>query len=1053
MLKKSFSLVLVLAFTVVFAGAANGDPIKFARYPHIANGKIAFSYHGDIWVANEDGSDPYRLTAHVAMDAFPRFSPDGRWIAFTSNRMGNNDVYVVPVTGGEPRQLTFHSTGDQAHYWTPDGEGLLISSSRSKSRWGSPLYVVPLDGGIPQPLSMDRGASGMIKQDGSMIAFNRNGFRYWRKGYRGNSNTDVFVQDMNGGEVRQLTDLDTREFRSHTQDGHPMWGADGMIYFMSEKDGLFNIWRISPSGGDPAQLTNHQGDGIQYPSISPDGRSIVYESEFELWKLNIPDGRPQRITVDMAFDPKVNRVEFLSADNQASRFSVSPKGDYLAIEFHGEICIVPTDPEIGEKKMVTSSAWRDWAFDWSPDGKYIACVSDETGEEEIWLYEVESGERRQVSQHESQKTGITWSPDSANLVFAGSNRLFLVDAANGRNRELAYNPARGFNVGEFSADGNWLTYSRSDEEQNTDVYLFNIADREEYNVSQNPFRDGGGLLTSDGTYLVFTSNREGGINHLFKVSLGRLTEDPDDPLVKERNQNAERPAGERREGGEEAEPQPLQVDVDGIDKRAVQLTSGDNSVGSYFLSEDGKTIYFTSRDDDGPGLFSIGIDGEDRRKVTDGSFSGMNVTSDRKTVFYRQGQNVYQMALSNRRKERIDFDFTVQVDKPGEWRQILNEAWRTMKYRFYDENMHGVDWDAMKRKYEPLLPFVGQNQDVYDLANEMIGELNASHTGVNGPSGMEVPDTYRTRFLGFEVVPDGNRYKIDHIYSEGPADKEWIDLNPGEYVLAIDGQEIRPPDNYWKILNHALNDYVTVRVSANRNGRDARDLRIRTVNSLGNIQYDEWVAQRRKLVEEWSDGQIAYVHIRSMNQSSLRVFENEINQYWQAKGIVVDIRYNGGGNTDQQILDILERRPYEFWNNRWGARTWGRRPRQAIAGPKVMLINWRSASDSEVTPLGFRDLGLGRIVGTPTNGSVIATGSYRLINGASIRTPGSLVVSWDPSKPNNYGINLENYGVAPDVWAENTPQDELAGFDRELKAAVDEALRMLREGNWQFPER
>jgi tricorn protease len=216
------------------------------------------------------------------------------------------------------------------------------------------------------------------------------------------------------------------------------------------------------------------------------------------------------------------------------------------------------------------------------------------------------------------------------------------------------------------------------------------------------------------------------------------------------------------------------------------------------------------------------------------------------------------------------------------------------------------------------------------------------------------------------------------------------------------------------------------------------------------VRYEDWVARNREYVEAQTNGEIAYVHIRSMNQASLAVFENDIDRFWNAKSIIIDIRYNGGGNIDQQLPDILERRPYEYWNSRWGGRARGRRPRQAIAGPKVMVTNWRSASDSEVTPLGFRDLGLGRIVGNPTNGSVIATGSYSLINGASIRTPGSLVVSYDPTKPNNYGVNLENYGVAPDVWAENTPADELAGFDRELKAAVDEALRMLASGKWQF---
>jgi tricorn protease len=300
------------------------------------------------------------------------------------------------------------------------------------------------------------------------------------------------------------------------------------------------------------------------------------------------------------------------------------------------------------------------------------------------------------------------------------------------------------------------------------------------------------------------------------------------------------------------------------------------------------------------------------------------------------------------------------------------------------------------------------------------------------------------------MEPDNKYYKVSHIYWNGPADKEWIDLKVGDYILAIDGQAIKAGDNYWNILNHAINEYIPVTVNSRPSQQGARDIRIKTVSSLGNIKYEEWVKNNRDYVDNLSGGQIAYVHIRSMNQSSLRRFENEITQFHNKKGIVVDIRYNGGGNIDQQLLDILERRPYEYWNNRWSARKQGRRPRQAIAGPKVMLINHRSGSDSEVTPMGFRDLGLGRIVGNPTYGAVIATGSYGLINGGRIRTPGSLVVTYDPTKPNNYGINLENYGVAPDVWVENRPEDELKGFDRELKTAVEEALKMLAEKKYQY---
>jgi tricorn protease len=321
---------------------------------------------------------------------------------------------------------------------------------------------------------------------------------------------------------------------------------------------------------------------------------------------------------------------------------------------------------------------------------------------------------------------------------------------------------------------------------------------------------------------------------------------------------------------------------------------------------------------------------------------------------------------------------------------------------------------------------------------------------VSGSSGIEIPSTYTTRYLGFEMESDQSGYKVTHIYRNGPADKEWIDLKVGEYVHAIDGKEIKAGYNYWNLLNEKINVFATVSVSSSPDkGADTRDIRVETVTSLRNIQYEEWVAKNRKYVEKESNGQIAYVHIRSMNQSSLRRFENEIDQFWNKEGIIIDIRYNGGGNIDQPLLDILERHPYAFVNTRWGARTWGRRHQQTIAGPKVMMTNHRSFSDAEMTPAGFRVLGLGRIVGIPTGAGVIWTGRYSLLNGGRIRTPGSLAITYDPTKPNKYGINLENYGVEPDVWAENSPEDELNGFDRELKAAVEEALRMLKEGIWK----
>lgn len=1040
--------VLALLLPSQLLGIRLPEPIRFMMTPHVHGERIAFSYQGDIWVVNRDGTAPRRLTNHLARDVSPRFSPDGRWIAFTSDRFGNDDVFLMPVEGGEPAQLTFHTTGDRVEGWTPDGQ-IMFVTSRGTHPFYSPMYTVGPEGGLPLPMAMDQARNAALSPDGRYLAFNRAGLSTSRKGQRGNRTTDIYIMDLESMEIERLTDTDSEAFRDYVHDAVPMWGADGMIYFVSERDGVFNLWRMAPDGGQVAQVTRHTEGGVKYPSVSSDGRTITYTNDHRLHLLDVPGGTPREVVVELAFDPGINRVDWIEVEDEAEGFAVHPDGEVVAVDSRGEIVLVPVDEEEGEKDRITQSAWRDRYQRFSPDGRYLAYVSDEGGSEQIWVSEPATGEHRRLTDHASFKTDdYVWSPDSERIAFEAANTLFEVEVATGRVTELAYNENRGFSLSEYSPDGNWLLYSRRDLDEDTDVYLFEIDGRREVNVTRDPFGDYDGVLTPDGAHLVFRSTRDEGTPHLFVASLARLTEDPGDPLVKGRDQEDEEE--------EEADLRPLTVDPEGIRDRARQLTSGENGVGAYFIGADGETVYFTSRDDEGVGLFSVSLDGSDVDRVASGSFSDLQPTGDRRTLFFsrggRGGTEIHHMGLSggSPKPEQVEFSFSVRVDHRAEWEQILEEAWRVMKYRFYDPEMHGRDWAAIKTEYKPLLAHVGTYEDAYGLANQMIGELNASHVGVRGPSSVEMDNEYATRFTGVELEPAEGRYRITHVYRDGPADKEWLDLEVGDYVLAIDGEEIRAGDNYWKLLNHVLNDYVTFRVADAPDGTNARDQRVQTVTSLGNIRYQEWVEGNREFVETASDGKIAYVHIRSMNRSSLRVFENEINRFWNAQGIIVDIRYNGGGNIDQQLLDILERRPYEYWNNRWTAPSAGRRPRQAIAGPKVMLINARSGSDSEVTPMGFRDLDLGRIVGNPTAAAVIATGSYRLINGGSIRTPGSLVVTYDPTQPHNHGINLENYGVAPDVLVWNTPEDELRGFDRELKAAVDEALRMLSEGLWQY---
>ena len=325
---RPLAALIALAALSHSTPAQSAEAIRFARNAGVANdGRVAFTYQDDIWVVDADGANPRRLTVNVARDFSPRFSPDGKWIAFTSNRTGNNDVFVVASSGGEPRQLTWFSGDDQALSWTPDGKGVVMSTQRGANAWGSPLYVQPVDGGAAHPLGMGIARAGMINQDGSLIAFNRNLPSTWRKEYRGNAAANITVMNVKNGDIQEVTNTDLREFRTFANNVFPMWGADGMIYFASERDGTFNLWRMAAKGGAPQQVTNFKGGGVFFPSVSPDGKHIVFQHDFDLYTLDVPSGTPKKLAIAMAFDPKESEIVVVSTQSRAEGFAIAPAGD------------------------------------------------------------------------------------------------------------------------------------------------------------------------------------------------------------------------------------------------------------------------------------------------------------------------------------------------------------------------------------------------------------------------------------------------------------------------------------------------------------------------------------------------------------------------------------------------------------------------------------------------------------------------------------------------------------------------------------------------------
>lgn len=389
----------------------------------------------------------------------------------------------------------------------------------------------------------------------------------------------------------------------------------------------------------------------------------------------------------------------------------------------------------------------------------------------------------------------------------------------------------------------------------------------------------------------------------------------------------------------------------------------------------------------------------------------------------------------------VSFDAKVKVNKPAEWAEMFGDAWRTMKYRFYDAKMHGMNWDAMRSKYQPLVEFVGDKHELLNIVNEMIGELNASHTGAAPGPGQRAEGAAATVHLGVELEADdqAGRYRVTHVYEEGPADKDWVKVKKGDYLIAIEGTPVLATDNYWKLLNHRLNRKVAVTFNSKPNDDGAWQTRIEPIAAAAysNLRYDRWVKDRTDQVEKMTGGKIGYLHIKAMDPVSLKKFEKDIHELRDKKALIIDQRFNGGGNIEQELLAILVQKQYQIWQPR-GTEESGR-PFAGYFGPKVVLQNWRSASNAEMFPAGFKLLGLGKTIGTPTMGAVIGTGSYSLIDGSTVRTPGVGVYLADKQH-----TNMENYGVRPDILVENSPEDNLSGKDRQLETAIAELMKQIQ---------
>lgn len=997
------------------------EPIRFARTPDISpDGKqVAFSYLGDIWVVEAIGGVARPITMHEAHDAYPVFSPDGRSIAFSSNRHGQYDVFVVPAFGGRPKRLTFDSAQDIAVGWTPDGKSVVFSSTRSAAFPGGPqLYTIPADGGQEQKLPFVDAKDGAFSPAGNAVAFVRGPGTWYRKNYRGSSNDDIWLAAPDGSGVRRLT-----EFPG--QDTAPMFSPDGKrLYYVTELQGgpanivVQDLGAGTPPvpAGSPRPLTTHKEDAVRKARISANGEWIVYECGGDLWVISTRDGQTRKLAIEVHADEKSNTERTVTYTRDATEYALSPDENAIAFVVHGEVFAVPAKG--GKANRLTDTPAVEHGLAWSPDNKKLLFVSDRGGYEDIHILESDDPESSDLTKATRFKTkaltntpeaedAVSFTPDGSRVGFLRGGRMWTMKP-DGTDLKVLVDQPQVFDY-DWSPDGKWVVYSRNDGSFASELYV-QPTDGSKPAVNVTRYATLNADVSWGGNKLAFLSQRRGGVGvHILSL---------------------QKPgAGSSAASGE--------IDFDDIHRRAERVGPPADSV---CISKNGKQAAFRS----GGELWVAATDGSGTTRLTTG---GMNPHLIRWTkggsVYFLDGggsiRNVnpglssFSMG-SPPAPNAVNFTARMTVRQDEEFQEMFDQSWRLLSESFYDAKLHGANWQAIRDKYRPLVRHVAMKEDLYNLVSLVLGELNASHLGISGH--LRSPDEV-TADLGliFDETYKGPGLKIAEVLKRGPADKRGINLKPGDVVLAIDRTELTDKTNLSRLLNAKVNETVLLDVTSNpADPKAKRRVETKAVSrtEVSNLMYERWVEKNAEAVARQSGGKVGYIHIPGMDEAGLEQFVRALySDNFDKEAIVIDVRYNGGGFTHDQVLNYLGGKEHTVFRQRDGVeglvmrnydRKWTR--------PSAVLINNRSYSDAEIFPAAYRQLGYGKVVGQPTGGMVIGTMETRLIDGSSFRLPRTGVYT-------ARGVNMEKEGVVPDVAVDAQPEDLARGIDAQLKRAVE----------------
>lgn len=1014
-------------------------PVIGARMPALSpDGKqIAFVYRGDVWVTATKGGRALPITQHVETDAYPLFSPDGKWIAFSSKRTGNWDIFVVPAEGGAPRRLTWHSGIDVAHGWSPDGKYLLFSSKRDSVNYA--LFTLDVATLRTQTLTEDYAVLNYpaFSPKGKQVVYGRYGLPWTRPRYHGSAAAQIWLLDLDGGSPRALTASDHQHlWTQFFPDGKTLLTVTcsettpsttnvnaRVSRVVDNPRRTPNLWSIDPDGRRK-QLTQFTGGAVRWPSVARHSGDIAFEYGPDVWLLKAGHKTPEKLAYFVASDEKENSRRAEKLTSGVVEAEASPDGKTIAFGLRGDIWTVLIEKPKGVAGRNAGIARRltDWVgddsdFNWSADGKKLRFVSDRKFTAGIYEVDVDSLQVKTLWHRNDDVTLLRGSRDGKHLAFwvsGAEGGLFVLSLDSGQSRRLVPVPGphwHGTGGGEieWSPDGRWLAYTRLGENRAWNIWIVPAAGGQPVNVTRLNATHTQPAWSPDGKYLFFQSNRDG--DGLYVLPLTKEPARTDDVDIK-----FEKPA----------EPLKVGIDFDDIARR-IRKVSSQNPTADLTVSAEGRIFFRSDKD-----LWSVSYDGKETKRLTTGTAnSNFRISADGKKAYFIRSGELYKMGSSGSGEERIPFTADWERDVRAERQAAFTQFWRSYHRGFYDANFHGRDWEAIRRAYEPLLDAVETRDEFANLLGMMVGELEASHSEVSPATGEQRNAVTPHLGFTFDYRHSGPGLKVDKVPPGAPGSYVKTQIKPGEFVMAINGQEVSPTETLYELLNDKQDREFEFLVNDKAEKEGARKVKYRLLSQKewDDLNQRNRIERLRKYVEAQSRDRVGYLHLSAMGGNDQAQFEREAYQYILGKeAMIIDVRFNRGGNIADTLIDWLERKPHGYFRPRDGqpepapARAWNK--------PMVVLMNEHSYSNGEMFPDAMRTRGLAKLVGMPTPGYVIWTSSMRLVDGTGARMPQSGVFRLD-------GSPQENQGEQPDYLVPLPPGDWLNDRDPQLDKAIE----------------